>query len=113
MEYTNVTGVSLSTAVFLVDDDYDHNDDPNVISATQLIKPIKATILGMRVDQSNLVLDVNQCIPRAVGTALHNAVEAAWTQRHIENMVKDLQGEINNLKQSNLQKDRLIDDLRK
>ena len=51
--YANTTGIGLSVAVWLADDDYDHDDDPKAISATSIIKPIKQLILPNEITTSH------------------------------------------------------------
>ena len=46
-KYINTEDTPLSVAVFLATDHYDY--DPNTISATRLLKPIRQTILSGRV----------------------------------------------------------------
>ena len=43
-KYLNGTNVPLSVALFLADDNYDY--EPNTISATALIRPIRQIILS-------------------------------------------------------------------
>lgn len=70
--------VPLSLAVFLATDSYDHNPDPNTISATSLIKPIRQLILSARVPQENVVIDLAAMMASRLGTAIHDAIERAW-----------------------------------
>jgi len=80
--YANVEAVPLSLAVFLASDNYDYNDDPNTISATSLIKPLRQTILSARVPTDGGAVDLAQMVPSRVGSAIHSAFEQAWTQNH-------------------------------
>ena len=47
--YANVGEVPLALAVFLATDNYDYNSDPNTISATTLLKPVRQIILPGRI----------------------------------------------------------------
>lgn len=76
-------------AVWLATDLYDHNEDPNHISVTSLIKPIKQTILGSRVPPGTAVPDIVGMIKSQSGTAVHTAVEVAWLE-HYEQAMLDL-----------------------
>ena len=46
LEYTNKNNVSLALAVFLMYDNYEHDERPNSISATGLIKPLRQLVLS-------------------------------------------------------------------
>jgi len=45
LRYANVSDVPLALAVFLATDSYDYNPDPNTVSATTLLKPIRQIVL--------------------------------------------------------------------
>lgn len=75
---TNNTGISLTLAVWLLHDEYDFNDDPNYISATQLMKPLRHIILPKRVPKEMQTTDVSDLIASRIGTSLHDSIEKAW-----------------------------------
>lgn len=77
-QYSNVSAVPLSLAVFLATDHYDYNPDPNSISATALLKPIRQLILAARVPATEGVMDLIQMMPSRMGTAIHEGIENAW-----------------------------------
>lgn len=77
MNYTNQHNISLALAVFLATDDYDY--EPNVISATTLLKPLKQIILAKRVKPEDKLVDISQLVSSRMGTAIHTAIEKAWT----------------------------------
>ena len=79
--YSNVGAVPLSLAVFLATDNYDH--DENVISATSLIRPLRQIVLSKRVDTTDASVDLVQMVPSRMGSAIHDAIERAWTTNHI------------------------------
>jgi hypothetical protein len=81
-KYTNNTAISLSMAVWLAADLYDHNDDPNHISVTALIKPLKQSILSARVPPGTALPDLSGKIKAQSGTAVHTAVEVAWLEHY-------------------------------
>ena len=87
--YSNTNAVPLSVAVFLATDNYDHNDDPNTVSATTLIKPVRQIVLSARVPQTEAVTDLINMTASRMGSALHDAIERAWTHNH-ENALKAL-----------------------
>jgi hypothetical protein len=77
-KFANTSAVPLSLAVFLATDNYDHNEDPNTISATALIKPLRQIILAARVPEDVSPVDLVQLVPSRMGTAIHDAIERAW-----------------------------------
>lgn len=81
-QYSNVSSVPLSMAVFLATDHYDHIDEPNYISATSLIKPIRQLILASRVPQDTSPPDLIDMLPSRLGTAFHDAIERAWKDNY-------------------------------
>lgn len=81
---TNKEDIPLTLAVWAVDDDYDYVNQENYISVTQLIKPIKQIILGMRVTNENT--DVSDLINAALGTSIHSGIEKAWKFNYKKNL---------------------------
>jgi len=77
MAITNNGDIPLSLALWLLHDDYDHNSDPNTISATSLLKPLRAIVLGRTIPSSKDI-DLMDLVPSRMGTAIHTAVENAW-----------------------------------
>lgn len=84
--YSNVSEVPLSLAVFLATDNYDHNDDPNTISATALIKPLRQIILSARVPDAENIADLTQMVASRMGSAVHDGIERAWKTNHSQAM---------------------------
>ena len=80
--YSNVSSIPLSLAVFLATDNYDHNDDPNTISATALIKPLRQLILSARVPDVENVVDLDRMVASRIGTAIHDGIERAWKDNY-------------------------------
>lgn len=78
---TNNTGIPLTLAVWALYDDYDFINEPNYISATTLLKPIKQIILGRRVPpELKQADDVSDYVSAALGKSIHASVEIAWKQ---------------------------------
>lgn len=77
MKYTNTQNIPLPLAVFLATDDYDY--EPDTISATSLLKPIKQLVLSKRIDPSTTI-DLSSLISSRMGTAIHSAFEKAWKE---------------------------------
>jgi len=82
MRYTHTSDVPLALAVFLASDNYDYNEDPDTISATTLIKPLRQTILSARVPQSMATTPLPAMMKNRIGSAIHDAIERAWKDNH-------------------------------
>lgn len=82
--YTNTAGISLSLAVFLATDNYDH--DASTISATTLLKPLRQIILSARVAPTEAVVDLSGLVPSRMGSAIHDGIEAAWVTNYAKAM---------------------------
>ncbi len=79
MRFTNENKIGLSTAVFLVHDDYDYDPRPNAVSATGLLKSVRQAILTKRADAKIATMDISQLMNSTLGTAVHDAIEKAWS----------------------------------
>lgn len=79
-KYVNNSNIPLSIAAWLANDDYDYDDDPNVISVSSLIKPIRQFVLGSRVktDPNSLPIDIISLVKSRMGQSIHTAIEATW-----------------------------------
>lgn len=80
-KYTNKHNVSLALAVFLMYDDYDHDDSPNSISATTLMKPIRQLVLIQQNQELLKTIDIADLVASRMGSAIHTGCEQAWTSR--------------------------------
>lgn len=78
MKYTNNTDIPLPLAVWLLNDDYDYNSDPKVVSATTIIKPLKQIVMASRVNTDLSEVDISSYIASKLGTAIHDSIEKAW-----------------------------------
>ena len=86
--FTNNHGIHLAVAVWLADDDYDYNSDPNTISATQLLRPIKQILLSGRVPAEQAIPDIVDRIASRMGQALHSGVEHSWKNNYASALKK-------------------------
>lgn len=87
MKLTNNKNISLSMAILLAHDDYDYDPRPNTLSATTLQKSVRQIVLGKRVEASDMSTDVSSFMASTFGTAIHDAVEKAWTgNRYIKSL---------------------------
>lgn len=83
MRITNNTGIALPLAVWLLHDEYDYIDDPNYISVTTLMKPLRHILIPSRIaPEDRTPPDVSEYIARARGHALHDSIEKAWEKGH-------------------------------
>lgn len=82
MKFTNTTDIPLGLAVWLLYDEYDHIKEPNYISVTSLMRPIKQTILTDRVPKAKLEMDISDFVASSMGTAFHDSIEKAWLKGH-------------------------------
>jgi len=86
MKFTNNEEHSLSIAVWLVTDRYNHNRYPGKkhMSATGLLKPTRMSILGKQASKvsDKTELDISMNIPNRMGTAIHSGIEFAWLNNH-------------------------------
>ena len=74
MKLTNENNTHLIMAAYLASDSYDYQ--PDSISATTLMKPIRQQILGSRSTQVN---DISRFTKSRIGTSIHDGVEKVWT----------------------------------
>lgn len=88
MIITNKHNIPLPMAVWLLNDEYDYIDDPNYISATSLMKPMRSLILSKRIDWTNKERDLSELVASRFGSAIHDSVEKAWVTRGQELLVK-------------------------
>lgn len=87
MSFTNQSEIPLALAVWLVNDDYDHNSMENYVSVTGLMKPLRHIILPRRIKGAT-EMDLEDLIPSALGNAIHDSVEKAWVKNHHKNLRK-------------------------
>jgi len=78
MILTNVHGISLPLAVWLLHDEYDYINEPNYISATSLLKSTRQLVMTTRVNQSDRELDISAFLASRMGTAIHDSIQKAW-----------------------------------
>lgn len=83
-QYTNLSKIPLSVAVFLATDYYDYI--PGTFSATGLLKPIRQSILAERLSPEQRVVDIAKLASSRMGTAYHDGIEKAWKTNHVKAM---------------------------
>ena len=82
MKITNNAGINLALAVWLIHDEYDYVNEPNYISVTTLLKPLRQIILNRRIAAADRTADVSDFVSRALGNSLHDSIEKAWHKGH-------------------------------
>lgn len=87
---TNNANVPLSMALWLADDDYDHDNDPYTISATKLLDPIKAIVLDLQNPNRVTTTDIQSVAASRIGTAMHDAIEASWRKPNLSERLQNL-----------------------
>lgn len=85
---TNNSGIPLALAVWLVHDEYDYIHEPNYISVTSLMKPLRHIVLPKRIPAEQRTEDVEDYISRALGHSIHDSMEKAWEKGHRNNLLK-------------------------
>lgn len=84
--YKNSTNIPLSMAVWLATDTYDYDPDPDGISVTSLLKPLKAVILERSLPTGGDI-DIADLIQAKTGVSVHDGVEHAWKVNYQPAMV--------------------------
>lgn len=80
--YSNISAVPLALQVFLATDNYDHNPDPNTISVTTLLKPLRQIILPSRVPQAGGMIDLAGTMANRLGSAIHEGIDSSWKNNY-------------------------------
>ena len=80
--FLNVSEVPLALAVFLASDNYDYNNEPNTISATTLMKPIRQVVLPPRMPLVDAKVNLADMMSNRLGAAIHDAIERSWTENY-------------------------------
>lgn len=88
MKITNKANIPLTLAVWAVNDDYDYKSDPNYISVTTLLKPLKMILLTRRVKEEDVQNDVEDYISASLGSAIHAGIEKSWKENYKTNLAK-------------------------
>ena len=83
MRYSDNKGIGIAMAVWAIHDEYDLVNEPNYISVTKLLRPLKMIILGSRAEKEDRVVDLEEFISRALGNSIHASVEKAWMHYEI------------------------------
>jgi hypothetical protein len=91
MAITNLKRIPLELAVWVAFNEYDFLPEVNTVSATGLLKPIRQIILPKRLTGTNtIILDVENLIPSALGSAIHSAIQRAWENGNHKKALKEL-----------------------
>lgn len=88
MIYTNINGIDPLMMLWLVDDDYDHDERENSISATTILKPMRQILLGRKYKELEKKIDVSDLIARRIGQAIHSSIEKSLSINLDKNLKK-------------------------
>jgi hypothetical protein len=78
MKYTNKLNLPQYLVDWLSNDNYDYAVTPNTVSATGLMKPVRAQILTAR-HGSEIEIDVSELFASRYGNAIHDSIERIVT----------------------------------
>jgi hypothetical protein len=81
--YTNRRRIPLSIAVWLADELY--NKDPTYISGSQLSRSNRQIVLSFRATK---IQDLSTLVASRLGTAVHEALDAAWQRPDLESRMR-------------------------
>jgi hypothetical protein len=85
--YTNDSNIPLPYAVWLAaDHGYDLKFNPDVYSATEILRPMRSIILSREIKAQAVDVETRDVADKAassLGTAVHTAVEVAWKQHYV------------------------------
>lgn len=90
-QITNNSDISLSLAVWLINDEYDHHagqEFEEYISVTTLMRPTKQIVLARRVPYEEQIEDVLDYARRGLGNSIHDGIEKAWKKNYAKNLAK-------------------------
>lgn len=87
-QYSNLTGLPMPVAVWLAHDTYDR--DEAGLSATTLMKSVRQVILTKRLPPDEGTVDVSGMIKSRIGTAIHDAIENAWTSNKLGDTLRKM-----------------------
>lgn len=86
--YTNKSNIPLTFAIWLAaDHGYDLTFDPQVVTATEILRPLRSIILSRQLAAEKakdkvVTRDIEEKAASSLGTAVHNAVEYAWVSHY-------------------------------
>lgn len=90
MTYTNKHNIPLPLQIWLATDNYEHDADDRVISATTLLKSTRQIVLGRRYKESEKVVDIADLSSMVMGTSIHAGVEKALEPSNAINVLEKL-----------------------
>ena len=86
---TNDKGISIPLALWALYDEYDYNDDPNTISTTTLMQPLRMILLGRKYKDCDKQIEVSNLIGSRLGSAIHDSFEKVLTnEKYIKDTLK-------------------------
>lgn len=83
---TNKLNIHPVIAVWLANDTYDYVNDPNYFSATSMLMSTRQAVLSKRLGSAEV--DISTLVATSRGSAIHTAIEQAWTDNLQANLNK-------------------------
>lgn len=94
VKFLNKANINLPMAIWLLNDKYDHINEPNYISATGLLKPIQEQVLMKqnKVNTDVIEIEIGDFAQNRDGSAMHDSIESAWANPHAVRTACELLG---------------------
>lgn len=84
MKFTNNKNIPLPIAIWLATNNYEYDTDNRVISATSLLKPLKAIHLARKYRENQKEVDVADLSNLVIGSSIHAGIEEALEPSNIK-----------------------------
>jgi len=84
MKFTNNKNIPLPIAIWLATNNYEYDTDDRVISATSLLKPLKAIHLSRKYRENQKEVDVADLSNLVMGSSIHAGIEEALEPDNIK-----------------------------
>lgn len=80
-KFTNNKEIPITVAAWLLQNNYDYITDPLYYSATELLKPVRATVLSRQMSQDDAEpIDIYSLVASALGNTVHDSLENVWKE---------------------------------
>jgi len=88
MKFTNNKNIPLPIAIWLATNNYEYDTDDRVISATTLLKPLKAIHLARKYRENQKEVDVADLSNLVMGSSIHAGIEEALEPSNIKKVAE-------------------------
>lgn len=88
MKFTNNKNIPLPIAIWLATNNYEYDTDDRVISATSLLKPLKAIHLARKYRENQKEVDVSDLSNLVMGSSIHAGIEEALEPSNIKKVAE-------------------------